>query len=379
MKIQQSYWEQQSFFKNIDIAIVGSGIVGLSAAIHCKEQMPQAKVLIIEKGVLPTGASTRNAGFACFGSLTELLDDLENHSEDEVFALVERRWQGLQRLRQRVGDSDLGYRAWGGYEIFRQEESEIAQTCLEKIDYFNKAIQSITGLEETYQIRNKEIPKFGFSNIRTMIVNTAEGQIHTGDMMKSLLAIARQKGVEILNGLGIKSVHDEENEVILETDFGWHFRAKKALIATNGFAQHLLPKLQVQPARNQVLITKPIDNLSIKGCFHYDRGYVYFRNIDNRILLGGGRNLAKEVEATNNFGLTTFIQDHLEKLLREVILPKQTFEIDQRWSGILGVGDIKKPIIESISQNVVVAVRMGGMGVAIGSLVGEEGATILLS
>ena len=134
---------------------------------------------------------------------------------------------------------------------------------------------------------------------------------------------------------------------------------------------------RVQPARNQVLITEPIPNLLVKGCFHYDRGYFYFRNIDNRILLGGGRHLDKAGEATDTFGLTSFIQKALLDLLENVILPNQKVEIATTWSGILGVGDEKKPIIKRISPNVVVSVRMGGMGVAIGSLVGEEGANLL--
>ena len=150
------------------------------------------------------------------------------------------------------------------------------------------------------------------------------------------------------------------------------------MVATNGFARQLLPQLQVEPARNQVLITQPIDNLSVKGCFHYDRGYFYFRNIDNRILLGGGRNLAKEAEATAAFGLTTFIQDALVKLLETVILPQQNVQVAQFWSGIMGVADVKKPIVQNTSENVTVSVRMGGMGVAIGSLVGEEGAEKVL-
>jgi hypothetical protein len=31
--------------------------------------------------VLPHGASTKNAGFACFGSISEIIDDLKSHSE----------------------------------------------------------------------------------------------------------------------------------------------------------------------------------------------------------------------------------------------------------------------------------------------------------
>ena len=58
---------------------------------------------------------------------------------------------------------------------------------------------------------------------------------------------------------------------------------------------------QVKPARAQVLITKPIENLDIKGTFHLDKGYYYFRNIENRILFGGGRNLDFEGETTTEF------------------------------------------------------------------------------
>ena len=94
-------------------------------------------------------------------------------------------------------------------------------------------------------------------------------------------------------------------------------------------------------------------------------------------MLGGGRNLAKENEATTEFGFTPLIQNALQDLLRNVILPNQDFEIEHQWSGILGVGKNKKPIIKQISDNVFVSVRLGGMGVAIGSLVGEEGAELL--
>jgi len=64
--------------------------------------------------------------------------------------------------------------------------------------------------------------------------------------------------------------------------------------------------------------------------------------------------------------------------LKTVILPKQAFEIDSWWSGILGVGDVKSPIVKMHSPKIGIAVRMGGMGVAIGSLIGEEGAEMIL-
>ena len=120
------------------------------------------------------------------------------------------------------------------------------------------------------------------------------------------------------------------------------------------------------------MITKPIPGLKIEGTFHLDKGYYYFRNIDDRILFGGGRNLDFKAEETTDLGQTEIVQQELERLLREVILPDVPFEVDRRWSGIMGVGSQKKPILKSISNRIHAGVRLGGMGVAIGSQVGRD-------
>ena len=171
--------------------------------------------------------------------------------------------------------------------------------------------------------------------------------------------------------------HDGKSyyKVVVKTNQN-EFTTNKLFIATNGFASQLL-KENVQPARAQVLITKPIKNLHIKGTFHLDKGYYYFRNIDDRILFGGGRNLDFKGEETSEFGQTEIIQNKLEEILKTTILPNTGFEIDHRWSGIMGVGNQKKAIVKQLSNNVYCGVRLGGMGVAIGSLVGKELADLL--
>ena len=88
--MQLSYWEIKNWFSNIDFTIVGSGIVGLNTALALRERFSAAKILILEKGVLPQGASTKNAGFACFGSISEIVDDLKTHTEEEVIQLIQK-------------------------------------------------------------------------------------------------------------------------------------------------------------------------------------------------------------------------------------------------------------------------------------------------
>jgi gamma-glutamylputrescine oxidase len=372
-----SFWERDTFFSNIDATIVGSGIVGLNAALYLKRKQPRLRVLVVERGLLPYGASSKNAGFACFGSASELLDDLGKHTEDQVFALVEKRWKGLARLRKNLGDAAIDFRQYGGYEVFNNEE--LYRQCEEQLDYLNKQLKGIIGEKKVFRKADKKIAKLGMQRIGHMIVNVAEGQIDTGKMILALLQKAQSAGVMVVNGINIDTFEPGAGAVRLITNQGFEFKTKRLLIATNGFARRLLPEYPVVPARAQVLITSPIKDLKLQGTFHYDRGYYYFRNIGKRVLFGGGRNLDLKAEETDEFGLTPLVQEKLEELLANVILPGFDYKIEQRWSGIMGVGPEKTTIVKQVEDNVFCAVRMGGMGVAIGSLVGEEGAKMIVS
>jgi gamma-glutamylputrescine oxidase len=373
--MQLSFWEQDRYFNKVDVCIIGSGIVGLNAALHLKKKSPTLSILVLERGFLPTGASTKNAGFACYGSVSELNDDLLRHTEAEVFALVEKRWKGLKRLRKNVGDEALDYKGYGGFEVFTDEKTFV--NCSDKIAYFNSALARITGIKQVYKVTDKKIASQGLKGFSHMILNTGEGQIDTGKMMDALSEKARKAGVKILYGIGIASFESLGTGVRIDTDLKFSFPAKRLLIATNGFAKQLLPELVVEPARAQVLVTSPVKGLKLKGAFHYDKGFYYFRNIGNRVLLGGGRNLDFKTEETDAFGLTEKVQQKLEELLKNNILPGAVYSIEQRWSGIMGIGPQKSSIIKEVKKNIFCAVRMGGMGIAIGSLVGEDAAEMV--
>lgn len=368
--MQLSYWEYSTWFKDVDIAIIGSGIVGLNCAIHLQKQHPKKKILVLEKGFLPHGASTKNAGFACFGSISEILADRKNHSDDEVLQLIEKRFKGLENLKNLLGEKNIGFQANGNYELFLKN-SHLYEKCLDKIDEINQLIYPIFRTN----IFEEKSTSFGFEGVEnTCILNHLEGQIDTGKMMKNLLQLARSLGVTVINGITIQSVVPFAKKVKIQTN-SFSFQAKKVCVATNGFAKDLL-NLAVQPVRNQVIVSEVVPDLQWNTCFHIEEGYFYVRNVDQRILVGGGRHLAKEEESTSKFGLTDKIQFELKKLLHEVIYPQRKLKIDFQWSGILGTGNQKKPIIREIQPNIYVGVRLGGMGVAIGSLVGRDLAEI---
>ena len=373
--MELSYWERDTFFDHIDVVVIGAGIVGLNAALSLKKKHKKLKITVLERGILPTGASSRNAGFACFGSASELIDDLKTHTEEEVLALVEKRWKGLQRLRKNLGDKAIDFHNWGGFEVFDSDERYVE--CAAQLGYLNKQLGHVIGSKNVFRPANDHIPAFGLGGVRHMIESTAEGQIDTGMMISALAAKVQQEGVHIIYGFEVSEIKEEGEKVSILGANGFNFEAKRAIIAVNGFARKFLPEYEVFPGRAQVLITQPIKKLKLKGTFHYDSGYYYFRNVGKRVLLGGGRNLDFKTEETTEFGLTSLVQDKLDQMLAKMILPYTTkYEVDMRWSGIMGLGPQKKSIVQAVSPNVFCAVRMGGMGVAIGSLVGEEVANL---
>lgn len=376
MKNSFSYWEQKSFLSGFDVLIIGSGIVGLCAALSLKLQKPKLKIGVLEAGFLPSGASTKNAGFACFGSISELIEELKTGTEDEIAGIIEMRWRGLKKLRENLGDKAISFKQYGGYEVFKNTETDFANSCIEQIPYFNKFLGSIIGKTDIYAVNNAKIAESGMNGITNIIKNEYEGQIDTGKMMSALLSKVQGMGIAVFNNCQVQKIESDSNDQVLITNQG-RFQAKAVIVASNAFSKELIPQLDVVPGRGQILITEPIKGLKIKGSFHYNRGYTYFRNIDDRILLGGGRDLDFKAEQTLDPGITDIIQTYLEALLFETILPHQRIKIEHRWSGVMGFGKEVKPIVKKIQPGLYCAVRCNGMGVAIGSLLGEQVAMLV--
>ena len=370
-----SYWESVSFIK-YDLIIVGSGIVGLSTAIKYKKKHPNTTIAILERGVFPSGASTKNAGFACFGSISELEDDLKECNEDEIVALTEKRYRGIRELRKLLGDEAIQFEPVGGFEL------GFDHSACDRIEYYNGLLEKVFPQAPFSEV-TKDLKNYPFSKeVTHLIKHQFEGTIHTGKMMSSLIDLALELGIRIYTGCEVKHIEFDTNPVRISTvtnQQSVEFRATQIALCTNAFTSSLLPDLDLEPGRGQVLITKPIHNLNLKGSFHYHSGYHYFRPIDNRILIGGGRQLDKPGETSLAFAPNDTILNQLKEDLQRLILPGLEVSIESNWAGIMAFGKSKNPIVKKASENVFVAARLGGMGIAIGAGVADDLITLLES
>jgi glycine/D-amino acid oxidase-like deaminating enzyme len=373
-----SLWENETFFAPQDVIIVGSGFTGLWSAYYLKKRKPKARITLIDRGIIPAGASTRNAGFACFGSLTELVHDAETMGLDKMLALVEMRFRGLECIQKEFSSRKLDFESCGGYELLDVNGNMPVEKLDHYIAYLNSLLKSITSAKKTFRREDDQIAAFGFGNTAHLVKNTFEGSLHSGKLVQALLRKIQAMGVQVFNGLAVTGFESEPDGVDVRTA-SLRFTTKQLLLCTNAFANELLPKAGITPARGQVLVTSPLKNLSWNGTFHFDEGFYYFRNVGTRVLLGGARNKDFEGERTTSFETSETIQAELERFLREVVLPRyqEAYTIEHRWSGIMGMGSEKMPVVTEVQPHVFCALGLGGIGVAMAPVIGQQASRLL--
>lgn len=359
-----SIWEQESFYEPKDIIIVGAGLMGLWTAWELLQQNPSLRIVILERNSTPLGASTRNAGFACFGSPTELMSDVETMGINEMLKVVEMRFKGIEKIKQHFSDEVIGFEHCGGYECINKD-SRFWPALDDRISQLNKLLKDITGHRSIFKYAGDKLPGLGLQHFDTLIENSTEAALHSGKLVQALTQRLITKGVTILTGFQVKEWQKDNNRFEVVSTNEASIKGTKLIFCTNAFSKSLLDSANVAPARGQIILTSPIPNLPMKGTFHFDEGYYYWRHLGNRILLGGGRNADFEGENTTDLTGSDIIRNTLVSFLQKHLSPSIQYTIEHSWSGIMGFTEDKRPFTGYVKDGAYLAVACNGMGVAL--------------
>ncbi|MFM1899064.1 MAG: hypothetical protein RL577_1304 [Bacteroidota bacterium] len=359
---EPSFWVKRHL-ERADIVIVGGGLVGLLTSIRLKQKFPKREVWVLDKAPFLWSASWRNAGFACYGSAGELLDEARRSSRNQALELYRRRFDGLVQLREEFGDASLGFESSGGWELF-QSEAE-AQAVFRDLEELNQDLKSISG-SLPFQIRSSQ--SLGMRIAPEAIFAAQEGAIQSHLLLRSVRNKALSLGVECYEGQSVNKLQATDSQSwVLELESGLTLKTRDLVLCTNAYTGLLQEDVELQPARGQVMVTSAMPDLPFRGIFHADQGYLYARTLGTRVLLGGGRNLDFTTEETLRSEGNDVIREHLLNYLKEVLVPGQEFSIQEQWSGIMAMGESREPIVQQRAPGLYLAVRMGGMGVALSS------------
>ncbi len=379
-----SIWIKETYYRETDVLIAGGGLMGLWTAYELLKRKPGIRVTICERLSIPALASTRNAGFACFGSPSEVWHDIGLMGEEAVWEVVEMRFRGISKIRQVLGDVAIGFEASGGYELFGEDENWKGKALQEKLDLLNLGFKKITGVEKMYTDRSAEMIAMGLKGFSAMAGNNVEGGLHSGKMVMALQQMVRQMGAVYLEGHTVEYDDNPDLKYIKDMATGNRIGINAPLLlwATNAWLGNLAGlNDEVKPARGQVLLSPTIPGLTLRGTFHFDEGFYYFRNLDNRLLLGGARNAAFEEEESFSDIPTGKIRDVLNAFIG-AHLPQVAHLLHQpgwmHWAGIMGMSQTKMPFVKEIAPGQWAALACNGMGVALTPKVAELAAQKLL-
>lgn len=368
---QLSYWEQQYLQQKFDYIIVGAGICGLFTAYFLSEKNPRANILVLDKQPFGNRASTKNAGFACFGSVGELLDDLSVLGKDRCAELLKMRLQGLKLLTSIIPKSAMHYTPGGGYEVFRADEmTHFHEHIHPGLKTVNNTFENI--LPQPYQFA--DIPKV-LKGFDAAIYQGAEAGLNPFLLMSYLEHTLSQRNCKILRGITVTGFDENGSSCLVHSSIG-SLLASKLIATTNLNAfKNRLPSIKATAARAQVLISEPLGLTLPTSVFHAMAGYTYFRFVDGRLLLGGMRHRFMEDEFTEDLNVSSKVQESLHEYGQEIL--GRAFRVSHSWAGTMSVGEDRFPHIGS-EGNLIYGLKMGGMGVAIGAYVGEKLSEICL-
>ncbi len=372
-----SIWEKESFYAPQDIIIAGAGLMGLWTALELKKRNEKLRITIVERATTPLGASTRNAGFACFGSPTELLHDADTLGIESMLAIVEMRYKGIEKIKSHFTPEQIGFDACGGYECINTNYKHW-DVLDDKIAWLNTSLKAIAGKENIFHRADQKLTSLGLRGFDSLIENASEAALHSGKFVQSLTQKVQSVCVNILYGIEVTGFEKISSQINLQTNKQINLSAKQVLFSTNAFTNELVPELKITPARGQVIVTSPIPGLAMKGTFHFDEGFYYWRNLGDRILIGGARNSAFEEEETIDLSGSETVKNALETFLKNHVDPSYQYKIDHHWSGIMAFTPDKKPFTGQVADGVFAAIACNGIGVALTPVVAEKVADMLL-
>jgi|SRR5579883_13198 glycine/D-amino acid oxidase-like deaminating enzyme len=360
---------------DVDVAIIGGGFTGLSAAYYLRKTEPNRSVAVLEAHRCGNGASARNG--AMMLNMTEdrfLQWSGEPELDQRIYALTLDNIQRLQALSAETGiDADIEQN--GALQVFNTKSDK------EKGTEFIAKIRPY-GLPFEYWDQAKVSQAIGTTAYEGALFDPGSGQLHPGKLVALFKRAAQLAGAQIFEGTVI--AHVEEGEQLrLTTADGRRVLAKAVILATNAFTSKLnYLRRAVAPFFDYVGITAPLSDAKLAATgwgkripFNDSRTEVFYlgQTKDRRIHVGGG---LADYEFNNGVEDPSRAETRYQGLRRELrrIYPMLESEpLEVCWSGAVDMSLDQTPSVGQIGKhgNVYYAIGFSGHGVNLTSVFGR--------
>jgi glycine/D-amino acid oxidase-like deaminating enzyme len=356
-----------------DVAIIGGGMTGVSAAWHLSERFPERRVVLLEAKALANGASGRNGGQVLNG--INGVEPRDAATARRVFAATHR---GIDIVAALAAQSaiDCGFVREGSLEV--QTTARSADGAAARVDTWRG-----WGLPCVFVPRTA----VGMHGVHGAVLDPTAARVNCAALLRGLRPRLQSRGVAIHEDTPVMRL-DEGPTITLTTPLGT-VRAAAVVLATNAYTPLLgWFRTGILPLHSHVVATGPLPErrwttLGWRGPEGFaddlDRIAYGCRTPGGRLLFGGGGNRAYTYAYGGSpvFALPPAAAqpyfDAIERRMRGYFPGLADEPIAHRWSGPLAItfDRVCSMGVTGVHRNVYHALGYSGHGLALGALAGE--------
>ena len=351
----------QSGAHAVDAVVIGLGITGASAALELAEA--GLSVLALDAHGLGWGASARSGGFLLVEHAIEYPARRARFGRERMQTVIEMARSSHRMIEERFAKAAEHKRC--GSLILPMAEDEREQQTL---------AEAASLLQEDGVPCSQGAVHEGLEDFAPGLSIPEDGEVPPGRLLTAVGTQAKHAGATLRRALVTEL--DPQRRLITTASATVSYGV--AVVAVNAWTQRLLPHIDIQPQRAQMLATRPLGPARTLGPVCYGCwGYDYFRQRnDGRMLIGGRRHMHRDDESTDESVPTTAVQDDLEAYLARHLSAFGPFEVEARWSGIMGFSPDELPFWQALADSTGATSThvLGGMtghGMGLGAICGQ--------
>ncbi|WP_459569816.1 NAD(P)/FAD-dependent oxidoreductase [Cupriavidus sp. 8B] len=353
--------------KTVDVLVIGGGYTGLSTALHLAER--GVGVCVTEAKEPGWGASGRNGG---------QVNPTLKHDPDELVSMFgERRAEALINVVSR--SADLVFDLIARHAI----ECHPVRAGWLQLSYSQKSLPALHARARQWQRRGAPVELLDSGDIERRVgtrafaggwLDARAGAIQPLGFARGLVRAAQNAGAAIHGGTGVTSLERSNGRWLATLSTGASVSAQEVVIATNGYAGSLWPRLKqtLLPANSFIVATRPLDAKIADGILGRgetaatsQRLLLYFRKDHTGRLLMGGRGFFSDPREAKDFS-------HLERSLALLFPQLGPLEYEYRWSGRIAITRDFMPHVHQPAPGITMAVGCNGRGIALCTSMGKH-------
>lgn len=352
-----------------NVAIIGGGYTGLSAALRAIERC--LKPVVIEASEVGFGASGRNGGVVSTKYRVSLSDMAKHHGVDVAKRMNRLAHDAMDCVEQYVDHYEIRSAGFAKTGNLRCAHNANALASLRE----EARIVTETFGDTSLQILDREETQYetGSAAFVGGVLNKHAGVIHPLNYARGLARAVRDRGGHIFEHSIAQQIDNTPDGIEVFTELG-SVRAERLVIATNGYSD-LAPataivRKSVIPFRSAMVATEPLSAQVLQTLVRNGRSYSetrrmmrWFRRIDDRLLFGG-RGAFGKADSGPAFAA-------LESAMKDLFPQLAGVTVTHRWSGLVAMTMDSLPQIGLADSRTAFAVGYNGTGIAMASLLGR--------